>query len=324
MLIDCAASLAPEARAAYEDAYGPDGTCWSSGPGAWAGCRDFCAMTLEALNLVAMVSGDSCGTCTTVADCKEYGSLATCEAGFCAGGNGSSTTGQSGESGSATGDGSGTDTSNGSDTDGCESVPVVCQDMLACFAVVLPDSDTADYEAGGACWCGGSDLANSCYSTCVDQLAAAAAAYPNVEACAGPIDPCPDGTEGCECFWPAETCKDNLVCDWDNDCQLPEFGECYWWDQFCPAQGCEFGTVYNDQDDDGTPDFAVCRLPCQEARGPYECNDIMYNLDTPGDPHCVNASYFNVSTGLTCVNDCSSGCANGSVCVNGLCWYDVP
>lgn len=83
VLIDCAGSLAPEAEDEYEQTYGPNGTCWDAGPDAWASCRDFCSMTLDALNLTGMLTGQTCGTCSTDSDCADFGATAVCDGGFC-------------------------------------------------------------------------------------------------------------------------------------------------------------------------------------------------------------------------------------------------
>lgn len=99
-LIECAANLAPAARDEYEQAYGPFGTCWSN-VSSWSACRDFCRTTLEALNLVAMATGDSCGTCSTDAECASFGLGAHCDNGLCAGGSGSNADGETGEGGRA-------------------------------------------------------------------------------------------------------------------------------------------------------------------------------------------------------------------------------
>ena len=82
-LIECANHLAPGTGDAYEDAYGPDGSCWGLGPSAWQGCRDFCLMSLVALNLTATSSGETCGTCSTDSDCTDFGENAECDAGYC-------------------------------------------------------------------------------------------------------------------------------------------------------------------------------------------------------------------------------------------------
>lgn len=85
VLIDCAASLAPDVHDEYEQTYGPNGTCWQNGPNNWPACRDTCATTLQALNSAAMASGQSCGVCSTDADCSDYGDGFVCADGFCSG-----------------------------------------------------------------------------------------------------------------------------------------------------------------------------------------------------------------------------------------------
>jgi len=107
VLIECAAALAPDARDEYEQAYGAGGTCWQSGPANWATCREACVMALDAINALGRISGESCGTCSSDADCSEFGAGATCNAGLCSGGDGMA----EGESG---GDGDG----DGGDGDG--------------------------------------------------------------------------------------------------------------------------------------------------------------------------------------------------------------
>ena len=52
-LIECAASLAPDLREAYEQSYGPAAPCWTNGPEVWAACRDACAENLDALNAMS-------------------------------------------------------------------------------------------------------------------------------------------------------------------------------------------------------------------------------------------------------------------------------
>ncbi len=75
--------MEPESGSSYEDGYGPASMCWTS-PSFAAGCRESCKMTLEALNTIAEITGEpTCGTCTSAADCDEFGPLARCEAGLC-------------------------------------------------------------------------------------------------------------------------------------------------------------------------------------------------------------------------------------------------
>lgn len=126
VLIECAASLAPEVRDEYEQTYGAGGVCWQSGPNAWAGCRDFCSTTLDSLNLAAMATGDSCGTCTVDANCGEFGAGATCENGFCAGGSGSNADEDSGE---GEGDGDGESEGDGDGDGGMEATYLFALEM---------------------------------------------------------------------------------------------------------------------------------------------------------------------------------------------------
>ncbi len=324
--------LAPDARDEYEQAYGPNGSCWLN-VNAWSACRDFCRTTLEALNLVAMATGDSCGTCATNADCAAFGLGAYCLDGLCAGGSSSNADGESGEDGSETDPDTTTDTADGTDTnddtDGCVPVPPVCQDLLACLDVVLPDVDTSQFEPGGECWCGTTEDADECVDVCTEQLAAAAEAYPTHPACAGPIDPCPKGTEGCECdhsvYW---LCEGNLLCNTSSDeCEAPVFDECDDDDPLCPAAGCSNGQAYFDKDDDGTPDFAICKFPCEEELGQGECTEISLTVHYIGEEVvCFWGGYFNWNNGLMCIASCDvlTPCEGGSVCVGGECWYDLP
>jgi hypothetical protein len=109
LLIDCASTLAPETRDELIATYGQGGACWQGGPQQWAACRDACRASLDALNLVAQATGETCGTCQTDADCAEYGIGAVCDAGLCLGGGGMSDgeTGDSSSSGDGDGDGDG-------------------------------------------------------------------------------------------------------------------------------------------------------------------------------------------------------------------------
>ena len=107
LLIECASQIAPEARDEYEAVYGQFGTCWQN-PQSWAACRDFCRQTLDALNLAGMITGETCGTCSTNADCAQYGLGAYCDAGLCLGGGGGMSDGETGDaSGETGGDGDG-------------------------------------------------------------------------------------------------------------------------------------------------------------------------------------------------------------------------
>lgn len=120
LLIDCASMLAPEARDEYLAVYGPAGTCWQN-PANWAACRDFCRQTLDTLNLAGMLTGETCGTCTTDADCAQYGVTAYCDAGLCLGGGGGMS---DGETGDETGDGDG-DTGDGDGDVPIEAVSIL-------------------------------------------------------------------------------------------------------------------------------------------------------------------------------------------------------
>lgn len=58
-----------------------------------------------------------------------------------------------------------------------------------------------------------------------------------------------------------------------------------------------------------------------------ECTDIAFHPDYTGDNvECFWGGYFNWNNGLMCVGMCdfNSDCADGSVCVMGECWYDLP
>ncbi|KIG13483.1 hypothetical protein DB30_07995 [Enhygromyxa salina] len=81
-MIDCATQLAPEVRDEYVAIFGVGGSCWGADPKQWAGCRDACRQTLDTLNMVAELTGESCGTCQSALDC---GPGATCAGGYCIG-----------------------------------------------------------------------------------------------------------------------------------------------------------------------------------------------------------------------------------------------
>jgi hypothetical protein len=121
VLIECAAQLSPESREIYMDTYGPNGSCWNVGAAQWQQCRDACVTTLEALNQIAMASGESCGTCTLLGDCAAFGPTAYCNQGFCAGGDTPEDSNADDEtvgSGPETGDGDGDDATDEGDGDG--------------------------------------------------------------------------------------------------------------------------------------------------------------------------------------------------------------
>lgn len=332
-LIECAADLAPQARDEYEQAYGPGGSCWAN-VSSWSACKDFCRTTLEGLNLIAMATGDSCGTCSSDADCSSFGGGARCESGLCAGGSGSNAddgeTGEESEPETDTNTDADTDTNEDSndtadDSDDCQPVPQACQDFLECIAVVVPGADVSEFEPGGACWCGTTAKANECVDVCIEQLEAAAQAYPNVPECTEEVNPCPGG-EGCGCL-DSYDCKGNLICeDFFDKCVVPEFGDCYGDDPLCPATGCPNGYAYFDKDDDGQPDFASCKVPCNEELGAGECTDVALHPHYGGDPECMWGGYFNWNNGLMCVGVCDfdSDCPDGSICILSRCWYDLP
>jgi hypothetical protein len=102
-LIECASNLAPDARDEYIATYGEGGSCWTGGPNQWAACRNACLQALDGLNLIAQVTGETCGTCMSDADCSTLGPNATCEDGVCVGAgmaDGGSETGSEAEAGS--------------------------------------------------------------------------------------------------------------------------------------------------------------------------------------------------------------------------------
>jgi hypothetical protein len=110
VLIECAAAIAPEARDEYESVWGQNGTCWqNANPMAWAACRDACKQTLDTINLAGMITGQTCGTCSSDADCSQFGNGAFCDAGLCSGGDGVSDEGETGDGGDGDGDGDGGD-----------------------------------------------------------------------------------------------------------------------------------------------------------------------------------------------------------------------
>ncbi|NJK31115.1 MAG: hypothetical protein HC927_01170 [Deltaproteobacteria bacterium] len=83
VLIACAQTLAPESLPGFEDTYGPTGMCWTS-PELAAACHDSCRTSLENLAMIAETTGEpACGTCTSAADCSEFGPLARCDLGLC-------------------------------------------------------------------------------------------------------------------------------------------------------------------------------------------------------------------------------------------------
>jgi hypothetical protein len=329
VLIECAATLAPGARDEYEQVYGPGGSCWLNGPGAWAACRDACRSALDALNLVAMAGGETCGACTTDADCSSFGLGATCVAGLCTGGSGGSADDESGSVDATSIEGETGDTLEDSGTDNgeCDPVAPACQELIDCLAVALPDVDTSSIGPGSDCWCGTVTEANACINDCIEQMATAVETYPDIEACVGPIDPCPDGTEGCECL-NGGYCAGTLLCDDDWTCYAPDFGDCEWDDPFCPANGCENGYVFMDQNGDGAADFSMCRFYCNEEYGLGECShsDLGGNIDLTGDPECLYGGNWGFDNGgLVCVNACDfDSCPDGALCLGNYCWYDLP
>lgn len=85
-------------------------------------------------------------------------------------------------------DTNGTDTDSGSTSDtggSCTTPAWQCVDLLACLAVVLPDTDVTDFAEGGACWCNTLEEAIDCRDLCISQLAIVEQQYPNVEECGG-------------------------------------------------------------------------------------------------------------------------------------------
>jgi hypothetical protein len=105
VLIACAASLAPEVRDEYRQAYGQGGSCWKPGVDSWPGCRAACVQTLSTLNALAEPA-ETCGTCSTDLDCIKFGGNAYCDGGLCAGGLSDAV---QGEEASGDGDGDGDD-----------------------------------------------------------------------------------------------------------------------------------------------------------------------------------------------------------------------
>jgi hypothetical protein len=59
VLIECASSLAPDARDEYVALYGEGGSCWGVDPQRWATCRESCRQALDAVNLAAELTGQS-------------------------------------------------------------------------------------------------------------------------------------------------------------------------------------------------------------------------------------------------------------------------
>jgi hypothetical protein len=182
-LIECASSLAPETRDEYIAAYGEGGMCWMGGPNQWAACRNACRQGLDALNLAGQVTGETCGTCMTDADCGSLGPNATCQDGVCVGASG-----EGGSEGGSEGEGEG---ESGTDTDapGCTpnwDPPEECLRFVECIGALAPGQQAAAdamYGAEGTCWCGTDTEASECYDFCLAQLEDAIADFPTVSAC---------------------------------------------------------------------------------------------------------------------------------------------
>lgn len=181
-LIECASSLAPEARDEYIATYGEGGMCWTGGPTQWAACRDACRQGLDALNLVGQATGQTCGTCMSDDDCSSLGPDATCEEGVCVGvgvGDGESGEGMDG------------DGETGTDTDEPACMqnwdpPGVCLQFVECIGALAPDQQAAAdamYGAEGTCWCGTQEEANQCYNFCIAQIEDALMEFPTESAC---------------------------------------------------------------------------------------------------------------------------------------------
>jgi hypothetical protein len=162
LLIECATELAPESRDEYIAAYGDTGTCWQSGPSAWPACRDFCRMSLDALNL-AMLGGETCGTCQIDADCAAYGPGASCDAGLCLGGGDMQSDGETGDSGmqsgseSDSGDGDGDGDGDGEGDGDGDTGPDCTPGALNCIC-----DENGECIEGLACVDGMCTFDNSC------------------------------------------------------------------------------------------------------------------------------------------------------------------
>src|SRR5690606_13893766 len=176
-LIECASELAPQSRDQFIAIYGEGGTCWQGAPSQWALCRDACRDSLDALNLVGQATGQTCGSCSSDADC----SGAVCENGLCVGGEVSDET-SADESSADQAD----ETEEDTDTSGCYPPHEICLRFIDCIGQVSPDQHASVqemYGEGGECWCNDDAQAEQCYSTCVNELEKAIDAFPTAQMC---------------------------------------------------------------------------------------------------------------------------------------------
>lgn len=86
ILVLCASTFSSSSALGVEleQTYGPDGGCWELGQAFHEDCRESCVNALAFYNEQIADTGRSCGLCSTDGDCSEFGSDATCEAGYCA------------------------------------------------------------------------------------------------------------------------------------------------------------------------------------------------------------------------------------------------
>jgi hypothetical protein len=86
--------------------------------------------------------------------------------------------------GDQTGDGDGDQTGDGDP--GCYPAPEVCLRFINCIGALVPDQLEMvedQFGEGGSCWCGGEEMAQDCYATCVTQLDTAIMNNPTESAC---------------------------------------------------------------------------------------------------------------------------------------------
>ena len=244
-LIACASDLAPDSRDEFVATYGEGGNCWDGGPSQWAACRDACRSSLDALNQVGMITGETCGTCSADGDCQGLlGPAAVCDGGVCVGG-------ELGGGGGSEGDESG-----GSGCTATTEVPDECLRWVGCVAALTPAEAAAaeaEYGAEGSCWCGTEAEASACYQDCLAGLSAANDSDPTESAChasscsLAELDPS-------EPYGPV---VDGACPDWNDEPQVPvvdPFGlsgsycapACSGLANFCPdhAQSTAGGTCY--------------------------------------------------------------------------------
>jgi hypothetical protein len=176
-LIACATELAPATHDEFVATYGANGSCWTTTPAQQ--CRDMCRMNLDGLNQIGQITGQTCGTCQSDADCAVLGEGAVCDAGLCAGGDP---------------DAGASESSGGQDTGvteppACMQVwepPEDCLTFVRCVGALFPaeqEAAAALYGPNGTCWCGSQAEAMNCQQECITQLENALDQYPTVAEC---------------------------------------------------------------------------------------------------------------------------------------------